>query len=134
MTKTNLQKSELVVSRVLEHLLNQGLQQGTRISFTDLNLPENYEAIFNGCCLWLIDEGIIRCSNKSQSMGGNLTLFSPMITAKGFAFLDQSFWVSGNKMLVGQAVKEVASGQVSYSGIGDFLGGILGGFTKSMGS
>ncbi len=134
MTKSKLQKSELVVSKVLEHLLSLGLQQGTRLSFDDLNLPEDYEAIFNGCCLWLIDEGIVRCSNKSQSMGGDLTLFSPAITAKGFALLDQSFVVSGNKMLVGQAVKEVAGGQVSYSGIGDFFGGLLGGLTKSMSS
>jgi hypothetical protein len=134
MTKTNLQKSELVVSKILEHLLNLGLEQGTRLSFNDLSLPEDYQAIFNGCCLWLIDEGIIRCSNKSQSMHGNLTLFTPMITARGFALLDQSFGVSGSKMLVGQAVKEVAGGQVSYSGIGDFFGGLLGGLTKSMGS
>lgn len=134
MSKTNLQISGLVVSKILEHLLNLGLQQGTRLSFDDLGLPEEYGSIYNGGCAWLIEEGIIRCSNKAQPMSGNMTLVSPMITAKGFALLDQPFGVGENKMLVGQAVKEIAGGQVSYSGFGDFVGSVLGGFTKSMGS
>lgn len=129
-----MQKSELMVSKVLEHLLNLGLQQGTRLSFDDLGLPEDYGSIFNGSCAWLIEEGIIRCSNKAQPLSGNVTLVSPMITAKGFALLDQPFGVGDNKILVGQAIKEIAGGQVSYSGFGDFVGSFLGGFTKSMGS
>ncbi|RXV59243.1 hypothetical protein C6W92_15505 [Roseovarius sp. A46] len=134
MTETNLQKSELVISKILERLLDLGLQQGTRLSFEDLDLPKEHAPIYNGCCAWLIEEGVIRCSNKSQALAGNLVMVSPMITSRGFALLDQPFVVDDDKMRVGQAVKEVADGQRNYAGIGDFVGGLLGGFTKSMGS
>ena len=135
MTDTNLQKSELVISRILKHLLDHGLQQGTQLIFDDLDLPQDYGSIYNGCCVWLIEEGIIRCTNTSQAIGGgNLGMISPMITAKGFALLDQPLVVGDDEIRVGQAVKEVAGGQINYAGIGDFIGGVLGGFTKSMGS
>lgn len=134
MTNTNLQKSELVISKVLELLFDFGLQQGTRLSFEDLDLPKEYGPIYNGCCTWLIEEGIIRCANTSQSMGGNLSMISPMITSNGFALLDQPFVIGDEQMRVSQAVKEVSGGQKNYAGIGDLVGGLLGGFTKSMGS
>ncbi|MBD0866210.1 MAG: hypothetical protein GDA36_11780 [Rhodobacteraceae bacterium] len=131
MTETNLQKSERVISKILDHLMSLGLQQGTQLKFKDLDLPNDYKPIYNGCCLWLIEEGIVR-SSKSQPLGGNLRMLSPMITSRGFALLDQSFTVGKDKMRVGQAVKEVADGQRNYAGIGDFVGGLLGSFTKSM--
>lgn len=134
MTETNLQKSELVISKILEHLLDLGLQQGTRLSFEDLDLTKEYAPIYNGCCAWLIEEGVIRCANTSQAMGGNLGMISPMITSRGFALLDQPFGVVEGKMRVGHAMKEIAGGHKNYAGIGDFVGGLLGGFTKSIGS
>ena len=134
MSETNLQKSETVISKILEFLLEQGLQAGSRLAFEDLDLPDDYGPTFNGCCVWLLEEGIIRCSNSSQAIGSDVTMFSPMITSRGFALLDQPFVIEGEKMRVGQAVKEVADGQKNYAGIGDFVGGLLGGFTKSMGS
>lgn len=134
MTESNLQKSELVISKILEHLIELGLQQGTRLSFEHLNLPEEDASIYNGCCEWLIEEGVIRCASKSQSIPGNVFLISPMITSRGFALLDQPFAMGEDKIRVGQAVKEVAGGQKNYAGFGDFVGGLLGGFTKSMGS
>ena len=84
--------------------------------------------------MWLIQEGIIHCADTSQAIGGNLVMFSPMITSKGFALLDQLLVVGEDKIRVGQAVREVAGGQRNYAGFGDFVGGLLGGFTKSMGS
>lgn len=134
MTETNLQKSETVISKILEALLELGLQDGSRLDFNDLKLSDDYDRIFDGCCVWLLEEGIIRCSNSSQAMGGSVTMFSPMITSRGFALLDQPFVSGDEQMRVGQAVKEVAGGQKNYAGIGDFIGGLLGGFTKSMGS
>lgn len=134
MSKTNLQRSELVISKILECLLDLGLQQGTQLRFEDLELPEEYAPIYNGCCAWLIEEGVIRCANTSQAMGGNLGMISPMVTSRGFALLDQPFAVSEDRIRVGQAVKEIAGGQKNYAGFGDFVGGLLGGFTKSMGS
>lgn len=134
MTETNLQKSEIVISKILEYLLDLGLRDGTSLAFEDLDLSDDYGPIFDGCCAWLIEEGVIRCAGTSQAMGGNLGMISPMITSQGFALLDQPFAVSEDKMRVGQAVKEVAGGQRNYAGFGDFVGGLLGGFTKSMSS
>jgi hypothetical protein len=134
MTESNLQKSEFIISKILEVLINLGLQQGSSLSFADLSLPKEDGPIFNGCCTWLLEEGIIRCSNAAQAMGGDVTLFSPMITAKGFSLLNQSFILGDNRMQVGKAVREVAGGNTNFAGLGDFFGGLLGGFTKSMGS
>ncbi|WP_223641324.1 hypothetical protein [Rhodobacter sp. TJ_12] len=134
MTNTNLQKSELVISKILECLLDRGLQHGTRLCFTDLDLPSDHLPIYNGCCTWLIEEGIIRCEGKAQPIVGPCVLQNPMITSKGFSILDQTFIAQEGKVRVGHAVKEVASGSINYAGIGDFFGGLLGGFTKSIGS
>ena len=134
MTETNLQKSETVIARILEFLLELGLQDGSHLAFEDLDFPDDYHDTFNGCCMWLLEEGIIRCTNYSQANIGGITMLSPMITSKGFALLDQPLVIEDQKISVGQAVKDVAGGQKNYAGIGDFVGGLLGGFTKSIGS
>src|SRR6056297_2203487 len=104
MTESNLQKSELAISRILERLLDFGLQQGTQLRFEDLDLPPEYQSIYNACCVWLLDEGVIRCSNQLQPMASYIRLMSPMITSKGFALLDQPFAVGGETIRVGMAV------------------------------
>ena len=134
MTESNLQKSEFTISKILERLLDFGLLQGMQLCIEDLDLPEGYAPIYNGCCAWLLDEGIIRCANTSKPWSGSIVLISPMITSKGFALLDQPFSVEGKSLRVGEAVKEVAAGRRSYASFGDFIGGVLGGFTKSMGT
>lgn len=134
MTETNLQKSELVISKILQHLLDMGLQQGAALQFQNIGLSDEYETFFNGCCQWLLDEGIVRCTNIHQPLSGSLSMASPMITSRGFALLDQPFAGTRGETRVGQAVKDVAEGQKNFAGIGDLIGGILGGFTKSMGN
>jgi len=113
-TETNLQKSELALE--------------------DLELPDDDSATFNGCCDWLMEEGIIRCSNSTRLLNGSIAMINPKITSKGFALLDQPFNLGTDPIRVGQAVKEIAGGRRNYAGIGDLIGGLLGGFTKSMGS
>ena len=134
MTETNLQKSETVIARILDFLLELGLQDGSSLAFEDLDIPDDHHDIFNGCCIWLLEEGIIRCTNHSQANIGGVMLFNPMITSNGFALLDKPLVIRDQKISVGQAVKEIARGNRNYAGIGDFFGGFLGGFTKSMGS
>ncbi|WP_226689391.1 hypothetical protein [Ruegeria arenilitoris] len=129
----NLQKSELVISKILEALVESGLQYRTALQFKDLDLDAALEPFFEGCCLWLIDEEIVRCTNAHQVIQG-APMVNPVITSRGFALLGQAFACADGDIRVGQAVKEVAKGRASYAGIGDFFGGLLGGFTKSMGS
>lgn len=133
MSLDNLQKSELVISKILEHLLQTGIQDGVALPFQELGFEEDIEPFFVGCCRWLLDEGIVRCTNEHQVTQG-APMVNPVITAKGFALLGQPFVQGDDGSRVGDAVKEVASGNRNYAGFGDFFGGLLGGFTKSMGS
>mgnify|MGYP000480616667 CR=1 FL=1 len=131
MTLDNLQRSEIVISKILQDLVETGLQDGVALQFEDLDLDNGFEPFFVGCCRWLLDEGIVRCTNEHQVLKG-MPMVNPVITAKGFALLGQPFAgsVEGNR--VGDAVKEVATGNRNYAGVGDFFGGLLGGFTKSI--
>ena len=133
MTLSNLEKSEIVISKILQDLVETGLQYGTALEFDELNLSDDYEPFFVGCCLWLLNEGIVRCTNEHQVISG-APMVNPVITAKGFTLLGQPFAKGEDGNRVGDAVKEVASGNRNYAGIGDFFGGLLGGFTKSIGS
>lgn len=129
----NLQRSEIVISKILQDLVETGLQYGTALEFEELGLGEEFEPFFTGCCLWLLDEGIVRCTNEGQVLHG-VPMVNPVITAKGFALLGQPFVQGDEGNRVGDAVKEIARGNRNYAGLGDFFGGLLGGFTKSIGS
>ncbi|MCB1470915.1 MAG: hypothetical protein KDK08_27990 [Rhizobiaceae bacterium] len=134
MTLDNLQKSEVVISKILQDLVETGLQYGTALEFKELGLNEEFEPFFIGCCLWLLDEGIVRCTNEHQVLKG-VPMVNPVITAKGFALLGQPFAQGGEEGgRVGEAVKEVATGRRNYAAVGDLVGGVLGGLIKSMGS
>lgn len=133
MTLDNLQKSEVVISRILQELVETGLQYGVALQFRDLELDDEFEPFFTGCCLWLLDEGIIRCTNEHQ-VAKEAPIVNPVITAKGFALLGQPFADGEEGDRVGNAVKEVAKGNRNYAAVGDLMGGVLGGFIKSMGS
>lgn len=132
MTLDNLQRSEIVISKILQDLVETGLQYGTTLEFEELGLDQEFEPFFTGCCLWLLDEGIIRCTNAHQVVK-DAPMVNPVITAKGFSLLGQPFVGGEVGNRVGDAVKEVASGNRNYAGFGDFFGGLLGGFTKSIG-
>nr|MCU0905598.1 hypothetical protein [Tabrizicola sp.] len=86
--------------------------------------------LFECAIEWLEAEGIIRFGKPY--MGGRLTelIRDTVLTGKGHALLSQQF-KSGLKLR--EAVRQVSSGK-GYSSIGDFVGGLLGGFTKSIGS
>lgn len=130
----NLKKSERIIALILQDLLETGLCYGTELSIEELDIEatEENEDFFQGCCLWLLDEGIVRCTNYDQVRKG-APMVNPVISAHGFALLGQTFLSETNEKL-GDAVKKVAEGSTSYSGWGDFVGGILGGFTKSISS
>lgn len=131
---TAIQQSERIVALILKALLENGIRYGTMLSIENLDFEPSAEdqSIFEGCCLWLLDEGIIRCTNIDQVRRGT-PLANPAITAHGFSLLGQAFLSEPDERL-GDAVRNVADGSKSYSGFGDFVGGLLGGFTKSISS
>ena len=129
----SIEKSELVIARILSFLVGNGLQE-SQLSFKTLNLPVEYQPFFQTCIRWLIDEDFIRVTRLVDSISSMFHVYGAVLTSKGFAILGHKFSINGGDVTAAQLVKEKSEGAANISGIGDFLGGILGGFTKSLGS
>lgn len=133
----DLQKSEVVIAKILNQLAEWGLQN-CQLKFDELELDNTYRPFFFVCSEWLVDEGIIRCKDiykySGENGGEDGYLNIPVITSYGFALLRQEFFGTEGNGNLSEAIKNVADGKKPYSQIGDFVGGILGGFTKSIGS
>ncbi|TLP69184.1 hypothetical protein FEE96_02555 [Parasedimentitalea maritima] len=132
---SDLLKSELVIAKILELLMDWGIQE-TQLEFKELGLSEEYAPHFFPCVEWLKDEGVIRTGKvfKYLEGGGSGIVSGPVLTSYGLAALGHKITVGENEEKLSEAVKEVSSGTKSYSNIGDLVGGILGGFTKSISS
>ena len=133
----DLQKSEVVIAKILNQLAELGLQS-CELKFDELKLDDTFKPFFFVCSEWLVDEGIIRCKSITKYTGQNGGvdgfLNTPVITSYGFALLRQEFFGAKGSGNLSEAIKDVADGTKGYSQIGDFVGGILGGFTKSISS
>lgn len=127
------QKSEFVIARILERLMKRGLQRGI-LQFNDLDLEDNFLPFFTTCVNWLIGEGIIRVSTAQEFSEGEGAYVNAVLTAHGYSLLGQPVLMGEERQKLGEAVKKVSSERVSYARFGDFLGGVLGGLAKSLGS
>lgn len=130
----NLEKSEVVIARILEKLLEQGIRDVGLFGFTDLDMDQTNEPFFGGCIKWLIGEGIIKVEDVSELINGDIHVVNPVLTSNGFALLGRTVSIGRQIVAVADVVRAKSQGSTSYSGLGDFLGGLLGGFTKSIGS
>jgi hypothetical protein len=75
------------------------------------------------------------CANQVvEAFAGGLTVFDPQITSRGFMMLDHKIDVDGARKTIGAAVKDISRNRQSYTQVGDFVGSLLGGFAKSLGS
>ncbi len=88
MKKTNLEISEFMIAKILIFLLDKGVQEGIDLDFGSVNIDSESEPFFNGCCLWLLGEGIIRGSNNPLTDDGNFLIHNAMITARGLGLLE----------------------------------------------
>jgi hypothetical protein len=106
------------------------------LSFENLELPKEYETHFWPCIGWLEAEGLISVGSHARTLGGiaNGYAMNVSLTSKGMALLGQKIEVRGQNTTIAEQVEARAKGEISVSGIGDFFGGLLGGFTKSMSS
>jgi hypothetical protein len=127
----NLRISEQIIARIVTTLAERGVKTETLsagdLSFKDVQIEP---AFFVDAIKWLEAEGIIR-SRMSNPVGVDGTAIGFVLTAYGFHLLDQNF---KGEMKLGRAVKEVAQNGRSWTNVGEVLGGIMGGFTKSIGS
>lgn len=129
----NIEKSEIVIAGILNKALEFGLQQND-LRFEELELSNEFAPYFATCVDWLIAEGLIRVGNHQKVLSGMSFVLNISLTSYGFAVLGRKLTIGGEEMEIGQAVKKVASSGSGYSGAGDFFGGLLGGFTKSISS
>ena len=130
---SNLQKSEVVIARILKRLIDKGLQD-SMLSFRSLDLDEEYEAFFKTCFIWLIDEGFVRSATNMESINSAFHAYDPVLTSKGFTVLGRHLELKDGAVTVASVVEETSSRKQSLASVGDFFGGLLGGFTKSIGS
>ena len=133
----NTEKSELVIARILHFLMERGIQEGL-VEFSELNLDEELADFFFPCFVWLEREGLVtshkvdRYSSNKTRAGGHIV--NPSLTSHGYAVLGGIIVIGDQSYSASEAVAQVSEKGRSYSGIGDFFGGLLGGLTKSLGS
>jgi hypothetical protein len=130
MADTQLDKHMALVARVVAKFISTGLMphdidsRGVEDFLGTLDEKKVFEAVI----IWMLDEGIIRAKNVSRTMDGTIRLAAVQLTAKGLAIVKQP--LPGGDTIEKRI--QADAGDRSWSSIGDLIGGIAGGFTKSM--
>ena len=129
----NLKKSELVIARVLSLLMDWGIQD-TELRFEELDLNDDYRSFFFPCVNWLVEEDIIRTGKIQPFLDGPGAgvILRPVLTARGVSLLDMELKLGGENKSFAVAVKDVSTGNATYAKAGNFTGGLLASFIKSM--
>ena len=126
-------ESEILVAKIVKCLAQNGVRS-VELQTTDFFPTADQLSIddFMETIRWLRQEGIVRTDEIPRFLFNHPNMkVRCVLTAFGFALLDQKFRNADN---LGQAIEKVNASGVGYSNIGDLIGGILGGFTKSIGS
>jgi hypothetical protein len=130
---TVLDEHMAVMGRVIAKFVASGLMPhniDTRRSENFLGAPEDKKT-FEGVIMWMLDEGIIRAKNVSQTMDGTIYLGAAQLTSKGLAIVKQP--LAGGDTIE-KRVQSNGSGNSFWSSIGDLVGSAAGSFTKSVSS
>jgi hypothetical protein len=127
----NIEKSELVIAKILGLLLEWGLS-ANRLEFSELGLDSEYTKFFSTCVEWLEAEGLIRTTKVHVFSGGEAIVVGPVLTARGLAIMGNRIKVGGTDTTIATAVKETTKETGYYTGFGDFSGGFVGGLLKSL--
>lgn len=126
-----LVESEQIIAQILNLLAKRGVRK-TEICAQDVSKNGSSDSdieLFDDAIFWLRHEGIIRFDQYTVDSFVDCTL-----TAYGFAILGQKLHGGFENETVGKAVKRISSNGARLSQAGDFIGGLLGGLTKSLGS
>ena len=126
-------RTHLVLAKVLDLAISKGVAHWS-LSFSDLDLGDEYATHFYPCVKWLEAEGLIRVGQYARTMGGisNGSVENVALTSQGMAILGQSIDVNGEQEQLSSAIKKVSEGRVDYSRVMDAIGGLVGGFIKSV--
>jgi hypothetical protein len=130
MTTELAEKSERMVAAIISRLAKNGV---VRVDFEirDLDQEDLIEEreLFVDAFIWLENEGVVWSNTKHRFLLGGATAMGFTLTSYGYRLLNSRF---EGDLTLNRAVERVVDTRKSYSGAGDFIGGILGGFTKSI--
>lgn len=129
----NLEKSELVIAKILGLLMDWGLSE-TELQFSELELDDEHMPFFATCIEWLEAEGVIRTRKVHKFLDGRCLVVGPTLTAHGLALMGKKIKVGEGSTTIGEAVKQTSKETSFFTGAGDFGGGFVGGLLKSLGS
>ncbi len=134
MADDRLKQSVHLMAKVLARLESGGVakQVLTASEFLADAPAEDQAELFDNLVDWLADEGVVRLtSNPSSGTEPDEWCYELVLTAYGFRMLSQK--LGGDlDLTLREAVKQVNTGKPGWSSLGDFLGGLFGGFTKSL--
>ena len=127
----NIEKSEIMIARILSKALDFGLQRAD-LKFGELELDEIFQPFFVTSIDWLVAEGLIRVMQHNKAMDGTSHVSGITLTSFGFSVMGRKLNGADGEILVSEVVQKVSDSKASYSGFGDFVGGLLGGFAKTI--
>lgn len=132
---SGLEKSNVVIAKVLQLAIENGLRHWT-LSFGDLGLDKSYSSYFYPCVEWLEAEGLIRVGEYARTLGGYAEgcVMNVSLTARGMALLGCPIEIDGSRMSVAGAIAKTSETSGGAYRIGEIIGGVFGGFSKSIGS
>lgn len=134
----HLQNSRKVIAAILASLWDRGIQDGL-YSFSDIELPDDFEQYFDACFLWLLDEGIIRAGDTQQYVSGEpMSVVRPALTSKGFSILEAEDPTSqkaiGDRLVAaGKDIGGIAGSAAVVAIVGEIVGHAAGAFARSQG-
>ncbi|MGB3242995.1 MAG: hypothetical protein WBB25_00555 [Sulfitobacter sp.] len=128
----NIQRSEKTIAVILGLLIERGIQTWRMVS-EDVDIDNELRPFFVPCFKWLVSEGIVGAENILETTSGMVAV-NPSLTSLGFVLLGENLNMEDGQIKLANAVEEVRTTQRSFSQAGDFCGGILAGFVKSLAS
>lgn len=129
----DIQKSEVVISKILSLLMMWGVQE-FELRFEEMELDDEYAVFFFPCINWLEAEGVIRVDDVRRTLGGAASgsVLRPVLTSYGMRVLGTKIKVGeGEIQALSEAVGNVQAGNAQYANVGNFTGGLLASFMKS---
>lgn len=129
------------IGRILAHLINRGL---SRVDFDATDAMEimterhgdedQVLSTFSDCLHWMKDEGLVRVATIHEYDGG-YDFIGIQLTSAGIALIrsdpeDAEIGVSIERRVTESRGADL--GSPVYTRIGEFVGGAIGGFTKSI--
>ena len=123
------------MARIVAYLAAKGVRSS---DFTIADLGYQNDAsdhqLFSDALRWLMHEGVVYSNEEHDVLEddaepGGVVASGFVLTSYGFKLLEQPF---DGELTLGAAIQKATSDEAGYSKVGDLVGGILGGLTKSL--